>query len=486
MTVDPIKVFDSLDKSKSPIKKLRQAQREVLEKYTQGELPTSRLGVKLPTGAGKSLIAILTLEAWRREGAPVAILAASIGLAQDLQAKCDELDIPAVTIFGQGQDQSQSYRQRRTRSLTKYKRHDAIGIFNYQSYLYSTEYRQETVPPKVMVIDDANEFELVRNDFYTVEIDRDDFPDVYNDVLENLRPYFRVYPNLESFLSKNAKPGAVEVIHFTHAEKVVDKIRSNLPILGADTTFRLSYERNKDRLRSFVTFITGDTIQLRPLVVPEGVLKLSGISQIIFMGATLYERELLQKSLGIYKTPVRIIAEEQLTAKAQKEMDDFGKRLILPIDTTSLVSAPGQLPFETIASLTSMHGKMLVLANSKQVSRAIQSYTRAAGIETLYYRGYDDAERFKAMKSGVLVCANRYIGLDFPGQSVRACCIVTLPIYLEPADAFYDQVLFDAKLIQYKIANRLTQAFGRCNRLETDEAVYYILDSRILARFTGE
>ena len=482
MVVDPIGLFDSLDKSHSTVKKLRKAQQEVLEMYLSKFRDSPRLGVRLPTGAGKSHVALLILESWRREGFPVAILAASIGLAQDLEAKCKELEIPAVTIFGQ--EDEASARQLRVRNLTQYKLHRAIGIFNYHSYLYSTEYRQETVPPRVMVIDDANEFELVRNEFFTVRIDRDKFPDAYNAVLEALRPHFQVYPNLPAFLDKTARKGAVEVIHFTHSNEVLGVIATNVRSLNSDLTFRLSYDRNKETLKSFVIFVTEDEVELRPLIVPEGVLKLAKISQVIFMGATLYEHQLLRKSLGIYNSPIDVLTEEDLSQQARDEMDKFGKRLILPVDTATLVSAPGKIPLETIESIAKMHGKLLVLANSKWVASAILNYLPNGS--AIFYRYFPDAQRFKAMKEGVLVCANRYIGLDFPGDTVKACCIVTLPVYLEPVDAFYDQVLFDTQLIQYKVANRLTQAFGRCNRLESDEAVYYILDPRILARFTGE
>lgn len=132
------------------------------------------------------------------------------------------------------------------------------------------------------------------------------------------------------------------------------------------------------------------------------------------------------------------------------------------------------------------HKKLLVLGNSSRVARAIQNHLQNAGVSTLFYRYNEDAEQFKAMAEGALICANRYIGLDFPARTVQACCIVQLPFFLEPMDSFYNQVLFNTRLIQLKIANRLVQAFGRCNRMETDEAVYYVLDPRILARFTGE
>ena len=457
---------------------------EVLEWYEKSEVNTSRVGIRLPTGAGKSLIALLILESWRREGKPVALLAASKGLAQDLETKAAQVKIPTVTIFGA--EGNASYQQQRTRNLTWYKLSRAIGIFNYHSFLYSTEYKQETIPPQVMVIDDANEFELVRNDFFTVRVDRDQFESVYLNILERLRAHFTIYPNLESFIDRSGKQGAVELIHFNHAHIVLSAIAENWHALSTDTSFRLSYERNRDRLPSFVVAITEDEVELRSLAVPEDVLKLKQTPQIIFMGATLHDKELLQRSFGIRNTSVDLITEENLSQAARDEMDSFGKRLILPVDTSKLVETSGAPPLETILSLVKSHKKLLVLANSKQGARAIQNFLNRNQVPTLFYQYNEDAEKFKTMSDGALICANRYIGLDFPAETVQACCIVQLPVFLEPLDSFYNQVLFNTNLAHYKIANRLIQAFGRCNRRETDEAVYYILDPRILARFTGE
>src|SRR6267378_2174394 len=190
LTLNPIDLFDTLKITpESGIKSLRKVQREVLEKYYATCRDSARVGIRLPTGTGKTLIALLILEAWRRADRNVAILAASQALAQDIQAKASQLDIPAVTIFGKEGDPS--YKQVRAQNLTYYKQKWAIGIFNYHSYLYSTQYKQEIVPPHVLVIDDANEFETVRSDYFTLRVERDDSRDVYETILESLRPYFQ-------------------------------------------------------------------------------------------------------------------------------------------------------------------------------------------------------------------------------------------------------------------------------------------------------
>jgi hypothetical protein len=484
LAVNPLDLFEKLDKTGSKIKGLRLAQREVLQKYYDECQNASRVGIRLPTGAGKTLVALLILEAWRRSDRNVAILAASTALAQDIESKAKEIGIPAVSIFGATGDHA--YRQQRIRNLTYYKKKNAIGVFNYHSYLYSTQYRQEIVPPHVLVIDDANEFETVRSDYFTLRIDRDNFREVYDSIIERLRPYFQLYPNLQSFLEGTGRSDAVEVIHFTHSNQVMDVIHRHIGALEQDLEFKLSYERNSKYLDSCLIFVTADELEFRPLIIPEEILKLSSVPQIVFMGATLYSSESLHRSFGIRELSISLLTENRLSLEANLEMEKFGRRLILPVDISKLGVDPIDSIKKAVKEIVYLHRKVLVLANSKFVAHSIQTILSEAQIPHIFYRRFEDGEKFKSMNEGVLICANRYVGLDFPGGTCKVTCIVTLPMFLEPLDMFQYSVLNNYPYAEQKLANRLTQAFGRCNRLESDQAVYYVLDPRILARFTGE
>jgi Rad3-related DNA helicase len=64
---------------------LRSAQRAGLESYAQSYSATPDLAIELPTGAGKSLMALLICEAWRRENATVAVLTGNKTLAREME-----------------------------------------------------------------------------------------------------------------------------------------------------------------------------------------------------------------------------------------------------------------------------------------------------------------------------------------------------------------------------------------------------------------
>src|ERR1700739_4385859 len=69
------------------------AQDHILGKYNEFSA-VADLAVELPTGAGKTLIALLIAEAWRRSGKQGAILSANNTLARQMLNEALSLRIP--------------------------------------------------------------------------------------------------------------------------------------------------------------------------------------------------------------------------------------------------------------------------------------------------------------------------------------------------------------------------------------------------------
>src|SRR5687768_16251668 len=83
-------------------RELRPAQRAVLNQYAAEFTGIQDVAVELPTGAGKSLIALLIAEVWRRENKKVAILTANKTLARQMEKMASLLGVPAVRMEGTG------------------------------------------------------------------------------------------------------------------------------------------------------------------------------------------------------------------------------------------------------------------------------------------------------------------------------------------------------------------------------------------------
>jgi len=104
-------------------------QAHILGQYLGFENCTD-LAIELPTGAGKTLIALLIAEAWRKTGYKVAILSANKTLARQMHREAETLRIPAVLMEGKGTDIPMPDRR-------AYQRATKLAIMNYWVSLVS-------------------------------------------------------------------------------------------------------------------------------------------------------------------------------------------------------------------------------------------------------------------------------------------------------------------------------------------------------------
>jgi len=70
----------------------------------------------------------------------------------------------------------------------------------------------------------------------------------------------------------------------------------------------------------------------------------------------------------------------------------------------------------------------------------------------------------------VLIVANRWKGIDLPGDDCRMLILVGLPAGAGLQERFLMERLGAASLLRDRIRTRVTQAMGRCTRDETDFA----------------
>lgn len=207
----PLQVFDALKiDPKCKIKDLWPHQKEVLNIYSDTLLNEKRVAFELPTGAGKSLIALLILESWRQEGKKVAILTSSKTLAIDIVKKAKDIGLTAFEITGKT-GLSEADLTRRDRYLIAYKRGAGIAIMNYWAYLYG-----DFVTPDVLAIDDAHSFENAAHSHFSLEISREDHRELYNRIAHKLKTNHPIYQRLESIERYLTPSNIYEVIYLPH------------------------------------------------------------------------------------------------------------------------------------------------------------------------------------------------------------------------------------------------------------------------------
>lgn len=476
---NPVELFSSLElKPTGQIRGLWNSQKEVLEKYYNELMANRRIAIELPTGSGKSIIGLLILEMWRRTGKRVAILTSSIALSEDMERRCQDLGLESVVITGKRGEEKKD--RERVRKIKRYKRQQAIGIMNYWAYLLG----RDIVEADVLVIDDADSFENLLIDHYSVVISRKEDEDMYDQIWSDLHKH-RVYEKLEAFGFRETRPEDVQLIYFLHAFKMVDKIKKLVHSKGRDGVSKDLYwdfDNNGKRMHTYLMFVSKDTITLTPYIAPGSMHgKTRNVDQIIYMSATLGTSEMIHKSMGSF-AEISILSENDLDSA----IGTMGRRIIFPIDGISTTLGIAEEAMAAILKIMSEFRKALVFCNSHYDAHRVEEALRENGHTTIIYKEEKDSRVFSRIDEGVLITAGRFIGLDLPEETCRVAIMTKMPYVLSPTDALTKDILEDADYTNEKVSHRMVQAFGRCNRSPTDYAIYFMLDSTLASDILGE
>src|SRR5260370_13371871 len=200
-------------------KKLRPAQSYFLDEYGTYE-PKPDVAIELPTGAGKTLIALLIAEAWRKNGNKVAILSANKTLARQMQQEAEALKIPSVLMEGRRVDIPAG-------DIRAYQRAQKIGIMNYWVYFNQIP---AIDPADLLVMDDAHLAEHCLHSLFSVQIGRHShealFKTIFSKVQERFPEYSVLYDGVDPSPSASGAPP--RLLSFIDQDAIADRLRDLL------------------------------------------------------------------------------------------------------------------------------------------------------------------------------------------------------------------------------------------------------------------
>ena len=80
----------------------------------------------------------------------------------------------------------------------------------------------------------------------------------------------------------------------------------------------------------------------------------------------------------------------------------------------------------------------------------------------------------------MLIVANRWEGIDLPGEDCRLLALVSLPAGAGLQERFMMERLGAVSQLRDRIRTRVTQAMGRCTRDEADYAIVLMIGNDLL------
>ncbi len=456
------------------------AQAHVLQCYAAEFTSKPDVAIELPTGAGKTLIALLIAEAWRQEDKKVAILSANKTLARQMMQEAQALTIPAVLMEGKGSAIPAADKR-------AYQRKRSIAVMNYWVY-----FNQNPIldPADLLIMDDAHLAEHCLHSLYSVEIDRHMHESLFKTLITELRSRFPEYPVLDDALADDAPATFTgELLSFLDQAEVADRFREIVdasPYLQTDTDLNFRWRRVRHQLREANIYVSQNALWIRPYIYPLiANPQYEQTQQRLYMSATVGDPSDLSRRLGtksIEKIPVppeymEKTAGRRFVIMGTMEEEELSTR-VEAILSTALRIHP--------KSVWLCSSKAEALAYQARISEWLNSHGFVGHPTWLLTPLGEEIDEFKKAPCGHLFVAGRFDGMDFRADECRVVVVTTLPRATNLQEAFIAAHLRDASFMKKRLNQRIVQALGRCNRSDEDFGLYILANQRFATHFSSE
>ena len=456
---------------------LRPAQERVLGEYLDKFEGSADVAVELPTGAGKTLIALLIAENRRRTGDKVAILSANKTLARQMLQESLELGIPSVLMEGPGIGISSSVKRR-------YQRGQSIGIMNYWVY-----FNQNPVidPANLLIMDDAHLAEHCLHSLYSVEITRLAHRELFEALVSELQQRFPEYSvlsdALDSSFGSNRPPELLSFIDQTLISARIKEIIDGSAAFESNADLRFRWGRMRGSVNQANIYLARESLWIRPYVYPLiSNPYYSDATQRFYMSATIGDPGDLGRRLGVRHIDKIPVSQEDAEST-------FGRRLLL-MNRLDEGDIPQRLGAAILTAIK-IHPKSVWLCSSVDIATKFQKLVME-WLEENELTGHkswiltpegDEIEEFKRSEAGHLFVGGRFDGMDFKGDECRMVILTTLPRAINTQEEFISAYVRDSGFMMERLNQRVVQALGRCNRDDGDYAVYALADRRFATHF---
>ena len=235
--------------------------------------------------------------------------------------------------------------------------------------------------------------------------------------------------------------------------------------LDGDESFRFSMIRVG--LTSCQVYVSHSGILVRPLIPPthENTI-FREASQRIYLSATLGHRGELERAFGCKSI-------ERISLPSSSRAPRSGRRFF--VFENLLKNAKST---DVTKKIVGRVGKALVISPSrKSVNKLSRKLAKCAGPLFDDYTVDEALARFAQAESGICALANRYDGIDLPGEACRLVVLDGLPDSTTLLERFMSGRARAGTVLDERVRTRVIQGAGRCTRGPGDLAVVVVRGS---------
>ncbi|MFI9327938.1 DEAD/DEAH box helicase [Kitasatospora sp. NPDC052868] len=446
---------------------LRPGQKLVLTAYGEQYLDSPDLAIEMPTGDGKTLVALLIADEALSRGRSVAYLAGTRQLAERVEREAEALGLEVVRFAA---------REYGGARLDDYHQAQAVGVMNYWVYFNSNPVPK---PADLVIFDDAHLAEQPLSGLQTLRIPDKVGPagKLYRTLCELVVARTDAYPGLRAMLDGTARLGTPpELLSFSDWSAIESPARAAIeasPLTDPALKHEQSYvwPSVRDHLTQCGVLIGPSGIEIRPYHSPTMLnAQYKRARQRIYLSATLGSMDDLQRRIG--GEPVT-----RLTTAVPLPTGATGERQLVLNPTTASPTDERVLEW-ALAQAEAAGGRAAWLCASHAEADALEETLAEYGQQVYRLKPGDDSmvDAWSRAETGHLITAGRYDGLDLAGDLCKLVIVTTVPQASSEFERFVVAYLGDASFMRHRVGQRVTQALGRANREPTDRSLYLGLD----------
>lgn len=468
----PDRLFLDLPKRRHP--SLFDHQGQMLRNYAAQALKAKDVALQLPTGSGKTLVGLLLAE-WRRRkyGEKVVYLCPTVQLVNQVAEE-------ATTKYGLSvQPFSGKVRDYLPAAKAAYTDGDRVAVTTYSSLFNTNPFFED---PDVVIVDDAHAAENYIASQWTLSMSR----------LDKISAVVALHAAVASVLKQAVSSTTysrvmgitrdvddaswVDMLPAYVLAELAEELKTAISGHVEGLRQRHPWKSLTGHLHACQLYMSATEIMIRPLIPPTwSHAPFAGATQRIFMSATLGAGGDLERLTGRPKILRLPIPDGWDVQGIGRRFFVFPEKSLNEDDTLALRH-----------SLMRAAGRSLVLTPRLDSAAAIKADVE----ENLEYPVFeaDDLEKtkapFVAEKKAVAVIANRYDGIDFPGNDCRLLFVEGLPKATNLQERFLMTRMGANLLFNERVQTRVMQAMGRCTRGLNDYSAVVVTGQDLPAYLT--
>jgi replicative superfamily II helicase len=462
--INPRDIFNSLPKPFG-INDLYASQAEVLDAWFARRTDRDAV-VKLHTGGGKTLVALLMAQSTMNEmGHPVLYLAPTNQLVSQVLSKSVEYGIPTVR-YERGKPLSSEFLDGNAVMVGSYE-----TLFTGRSKFGVRGSGKPAVKAGAIILDDAHvALSNVRRNF-SLNINAKDHAAVCSELASRFRTAFKDVNRLMAFDDTIGGKdfGVMEVPSWAWQAKLPEVQQYLATVVPHIDQYVWPFLR--DNLAYCHCLFSRTGVTITPLFPPVDLVPtFSDCPRRIYMSATIADDSEIVRTFDASVAAVsKPISSSSLAG--------VGERMILVPELMEIGGVPINDLVRNIARTIAQHAGVTILTPSGLAAKAWEDTAN-------YPKTADDVASSIALMQaghsfGPLALANRYDGIDLAGNACRLLIMDGLPQGASDYDVYRMNVIADSS-VNSLLAQRIEQGIGRGTRGGADYCVVILMGTKLV------